>query len=104
MFQYSLGLCLLLCRLLTIMADFNDRSFRSDNQTANAMIAGKQMLNQHLKIIIIIGSISVGLMIIIVGTYIGLKYFTTRKDTRYSRANEQGEPLDQSTKKSRRQR
>ena len=100
MFRYYLGLGLFLYGLLSISADFDDRSVRSDNQTADALITGKQLLNQHLKIIIIIGSISVGLMMIIVGTYIGIKYFTMKKHPRYSRPNEQDEPLDRSRKRS----
>ena len=103
MFQYFVSLCLLLLYGFTsISAESDDRFVRSNNLTAEALIARKQQVNQHLKIIIIIGAISVVLMIVIVCAYIGIKYCTMKKH-RDSPPPEQHDLLDQTRKKSRRE-
>jgi len=56
---------------------------RLDNNNNNSnpirKKAHQQLLNEHLKVIIIIGSISVGIMIIIVGIHIAIQYFRNKK-------------------------
>jgi len=74
---------------LSISTDQNKSSLRlilnsnlridklNENNNTNNFVrkkAHQQLLNEHLKIIIIIGSISVGIMIIIVSVYIAKQY------------------------------
>jgi uncharacterized protein YneF (UPF0154 family) len=65
---------------LSISNDQNKSSSRlilNENNNKNNFVrkkAHQQLLNEHLKIIIIIGSISVGIMIIIVSVYIAKQY------------------------------
>ena len=87
--------------LLTISADSDHLSNQSKNRTMDELITRKNLFHQHLKIFIIIGCLSVGVMVIIVSTYIGVKYCTMKKKHLHLRIPEQTQPL---TKRSARQR
>lgn len=83
--------------ILAISADSDDLS---KNRTANQLITRKNLFYQHLKIFIIIGCLSVGVMIIIVSTYIGVKYCTMKKKHSHLRIHEQTQPLTRTAKRS----
>ncbi len=59
--------------------DNNNNNNTNNNSNPIRKKAHQQLLNEHLKVIIIIGSISVGIMIIIVGIHIAIQYFRNKK-------------------------
>lgn len=87
MFRYYV----FLSGILAISADFNGRS--------NHTIDSKQLLNQHLKIFILIGCLSVGVMMIIVSVYIAMRYCTMKKKHAHLRLAEQTRPLNRSVRR-----
>lgn len=91
MLQFYVGFLLILYCTLSISTDPDKTSLKSmsnhlstpaDQNNVNELVGRKfekQLLNEHLKVIIIIGSISVGIMIIIVGIHIAIQYFRNKK-------------------------
>lgn len=83
------------------LATLNQETDRlNTNNNTNYILRQKshqQLLNEHLKVITIIGSISVGIMIIIVITFIAKQYFSNKKRSN-PETIEQKIPLNKSKK------
>lgn len=105
MLQFYVGFLLILYCTLSISTDPDKTSLKSmsnhlstpaDQNNVNELVGRKfekQLLNEHLKVIIIIGGISVGIMAIIVCIYISIKYLRI-KTRNTSQTIEQTEPLN----------
>jgi hypothetical protein len=112
MFQFYTGFLLILYLTFSISIDpidyLNAPIKESDqvdpnNQTNQKpeLLRGKshqQVFNEHLRIISIIGSISVGIMILIVSIFIAIQYFRN-KTRKIPVPTEQTQPLNASKRK-----
>ncbi len=97
MLQFITGFFLSLYCVLSMTIDPDKTSLHEEINQNNpnepiVKQSQKQLLNEHLKVIITISSISVGIMVIIVCIFIIIKYL--RNKQRYTRQTiEQREPL-----------
>lgn len=107
MLQYLTKFLLILCLTFVNSIDRNESDYELNlTQDLNIKpqeinhVTNKQLLNEHLKIFMIIGGVSVGIMIIIATLVITLQYLRMKKRRKHQ-PTEQTIPLNKINKKNR---
>ena len=97
MLQFSTIFILMLYFTFSISTDTDKSSLKltSNNNDLLPKRSHQQLVKEHLKVIIIIGTISIGIMIIIVTIIITITYFHNKK-RHASEVTEQTKPLNPS--------